>query len=394
MATSPASILLSDVHGHVTFANAHAEKLLGIRPLPGGSGYTRPGFTLLDLEGEPLPGDETPANRAHTQKIIVRNERCILAWEDGREVVVSVSVAPLFDPEGNVVEMVSLYEDITKLVTAEREAAERQQQLFEADRMIAMGILTSGIAHEINNPNTYILSSAQTLADAWTESKIVLDEYYEENGDFSLGGIPYSTMREMLPSLNSRILDGSRRIGRIIKELLVFSRRDSVGATETLDLNKVIRTSEILLSSMIKKSTSHFVMDLAPGEIQVRGNFQRMEQVLINVIQNACQALPSLDRSITVSSRTDPDQGLAVITVADQGVGISKDNLARVMDPFFTTKRDSGGTGLGLAVSSTIVHDLGGTIHFDSKQDRGTTVTLTFPLKDETAPAGESHDAI
>jgi len=167
-----------------------------------------------------------------------------------------------------------------------------------------------------------------------------------------------------------------------------------VGATETLDLNKVIRTSEILLSSMIKKSTSHFVMDLAPGEIQVRGNFQRMEQVLINVIQNACQALPSLDRGITVSSRTDPDQGLAVITVADQGVGISKDNLARVMDPFFTTKRDSGGTGLGLAVSSTIVHDLGGTIHFDSKQDRGTTVTLTFPLKDETAPAGESHDAI
>lgn len=395
MATSPASIILSDVRGHVTFANAHAETLLDIRPLHGPSaGYTSPDFKMLTLDGEPMPEHEIPSNRARLDKNIVRNERCVLEWEDGRQVIVSVSVAPLFDPEGEVVEMVSLFEDVTKLVRAEQEAAEQQQHLFEADRMIAMGILTSGIAHEINNPNTYILSSAQTLSDAWNEAKIVLDEYYEDNGDFSLGGIPYSTMREMLPSLNTRIQDGSRRIGRIIKELLVFSRRDSAGSCETLDLNKVIRTSEILLSSMIKKSTSHFAMDLAPGEIPVRGNFQRMEQVLINVIQNACQALPDPDHGIMVTSRADISAGQAVITVRDQGMGISKENLARVMDPFFTTKRDSGGTGLGLAVSSTIVHDLGGSIHFDSLEGRGTTVTLSFPLKDEHAYAGENNDAL
>jgi PAS domain S-box-containing protein len=394
MATSPASIILTDVHGHVTFANAHAESLLNIRPLPNGSGYSKPDFTMLTLDGEPVPERKTPSSRARSEKIIVRNERYILEWEDGRQVIVSVSVAPLFDSDGEVVEMVSLFEDITKLVRAEKEAAEQQQQLFEADRMIAMGILTSGIAHEINNPNTYILSSAQTLSDAWNEAKIVLDEYYEENGDFNMGGIPYATMRELLPSLNSRIQDGSRRIGRIIKELLVFSRRDSVGSYETLDLNKVIRTSEILLSSMIKKSTNHFAMDLASGEIPVRGNFQRMEQVLINVIQNACQALPDPDHGIWVTSWADTSTKQAVITVRDQGAGISKENLARVMDPFFTTKRDSGGTGLGLAVSSTIVHDLGGSMHFDSREGQGTTVTLTFPLKDEPAFAGENNDAL
>ncbi|WP_461210832.1 PAS domain S-box protein [Desulfocurvus sp. DL9XJH121] len=394
MATSPASIILSDGEGRVTYANAHAEALLGIRPQPGSdAGYSPPEFTMLDPEGKLLSDHEQPARRARSRRTIVRNQRCILQWADGRQVVVSVSVAPMFDREGRVAEMVSLFEDITKMVRAEKEAAEQQQQLFEADRMIAMGILTSGIAHEINNPNTYILSSAQTLSDAWKEAKVVLDEYYEENGDFIIGGIPYSAMRETLPSLNDRILDGSRRIGRIIKELLVFSRRESIGTTEALDLNKVIRTSEILLSSMIKKSTHSFEMLLAPGEVFIQGNFQRLEQVLINIIQNALQALPGPDKGIVVESRVDQARGTAQIVVRDQGVGISDKDLARVMDPFFTTKRETGGTGLGLAVSSTIVHDLGGSMHFDSQEGIGTTVTLTFPLKDRPAPTGGRHAA-
>lgn len=252
-----------------------------------------------------------------------------------------------------------------------------------------MGILTSGIAHEINNPNTYILSSAQTLADAWEQAGVVLAQYYRENGDFVIGGIPYSEMREILPKLNARILDGSRRIGRIIKELLVFSRREGGGATEPVDLNRVINTSEILLSSMIKKSTNRFDMRLSPGELVIEGNFQRLEQVLINVIQNACQALPDPDRGITVTSCAS--DGQAVVTVADEGEGISSDNIGRVMDPFFTTKREKGGTGLGLAVSSTIVHDLGGSISFESREGRGTTVTLCFPLRGEAQPAGRPH---
>lgn len=379
MTTSPASIVLSDARDNVTYANARAEQLLGIRPLPYGGGFTRPEFSIFTLDGAPIPEDETPANRARREMAMVRKDRCVLRWPEGREIIVSVSIAPMFGPGGDVVELVSLYEDITPIVRAEREAAEQQQQLFEADRMIAMGVLTSGIAHEINNPNTYILSSAQTLADAWEQARVILDEFYEENGDYELGGIPYSILRETLPSLNTRILDGSRRIGRIIKELLVFSRRDMGEATEAVDLNRVISTSEILLSSMIRKSTDHFNMNLCPGELVVQGSFQRLEQVLINVIQNACQALPDAGRAITVSSEKRGE--LALVMVHDEGQGISQKNLGRVMDPFFTTKRDCGGTGLGLAVSSTIVHDLDGSIHFDSHEGRGTTVTLTFPLK-------------
>jgi PAS domain S-box-containing protein len=389
MSTSPAGIVLSDARGIVTYANALAEKLLGIHPLPGGIGYTQPDFSMYTLDGDPIPPDETPASRARREMAMVRKDRCVLQWPDGTQVIVSVSIAPTFGPGGDMAELVTLYEDITHIVRAEQEAAEQQQQLFEVDRMVAMGILTSGIAHEINNPNTYILSSAQTLADAWEQAGVVLAQYYRENGDFVIGGIPYSEMREILPKLNARILDGSRRIGRIIKELLVFSRREGGGATEPVDLNRVINTSEILLSSMIKKSTNRFDMRLSPGELVIEGNFQRLEQVLINVIQNACQALPDPDRGITVTSCAS--DGQAVVTVADEGEGISSDNIGRVMDPFFTTKREKGGTGLGLAVSSTIVHDLGGSISFDSREGRGTTVTLCFPLRGEAQPARRPH---
>jgi polar amino acid transport system substrate-binding protein len=143
---------------------------------------------------------------------------------------------------------------------------------------------------------------------------------------------------------------------------------------------------------MIKKCTHHFEMVLQEDELLIQGNFQRLEQVLINIIQNACQALPDPDRSIRVTSHTDVARSLAVVEVVDQGVGIAEENIARVMDPFFTTKRETGGTGLGLAVSSTIVHDLGGTMNFLSAEGRGTTVTLSFPLKKD-AHQGTHHGA-
>ncbi|GEM_PF-1154702 len=392
MATSPASIVLSDVDGNISYANAQAENLLEIQPVSGSqTEYTRAKCRMRQLDGSPMARHESPVWKALEQQEIVLKERCMLQWPEGRQVLVSVSIAPLFDADGNATEFVALYEDITRTVLAEKEAAQQQQQLFEADRMIAMGILTSGIAHEINNPNTYIMSSAQTLSQAWREAVMVLDEYHEENGEFAIGGLPYSTLREMLPALNARVLDGSRRIGRIIKELLVFSRRESTKTTETVDLNKVLTTVEVLLSSMIKKSTHHFAMHLQQGELLVDGNFQRLEQVLINVLQNACQALSAPDKGIQVVSRTDEEKGVAVVQVHDQGQGISEENLNRVMDPFFTTKRDSGGTGLGLAVSSTIVHDLGGTLQFESREGDGTTVTLSLPLK-PISPATENSD--
>ncbi len=112
----------------------------------------------------------------------------------------------------------------------------------------------------------------------------------------------------------------------------------------------------------------------------ILGNAQRIEQVLINLILNACQALTSQDQGIFVSTRFDSVLQRVIVVVRDQGCGIAPEHLSHLTDPFFTTKRETGGTGLGLSVSATIVQQHGGTLDFYSIPGEGTTVTLALPV--------------
>ncbi|MBU0465105.1 MAG: PAS domain S-box protein, partial [Proteobacteria bacterium] len=269
--------------------------------------------------------------------------------------------------------------DITEKIVAQEKAALRQQQLLVADRMISMGVLASGVAHEINNPNTLIHSNAQFLSDAWTEAQIIMDEYYNENGDFIISGLPYSKVKEKLPVINCRILEGSRRIARIIKELRDYSRNDDSEVREQIDVNKVIKSVLILLENMIKKATQNFILDLKEDIPPVMGSFQRLEQVIVNIVQNSCQAIVDEKKALYVLSFFNKSDKKVVIICKDEGIGIPKENLKRIVDPFFTTKRDSGGTGLGLSISSTIVQELGGSLNIQSENGSGTIVRLEFP---------------
>ncbi len=272
--------------------------------------------------------------------------------------------------------------DITEKIAAQEKAALRQQQLLVADRMISMGVLASGVAHEINNPNTFIHSNAQFLSDAWAQAQIVLDEYYTENGDFIISGLPYSRFKEKLPVISFRILEGSRRIARIIKELRDYSRNDDSEVREQVDVNKVIKSALILLGNMIKKTTQNFILDLKEDIPPVMGSFQRLEQVIVNIVQNSCQAIVNEKKALFVSSFYNKSDKKVIIICKDEGIGIPEKYLKRIIDPFFTTKRDSGGTGLGLSISSTIVQELGGSLDIQSENGRGTIVTLEFsPVK-------------
>jgi signal transduction histidine kinase len=112
----------------------------------------------------------------------------------------------------------------------------------------------------------------------------------------------------------------------------------------------------------------------------VRGNFQKLEQVTINLIQNACQALTDQRQAIRVSTHHDAASNCIVITVWDEGAGIAPENLSQVQDPFFTTRHESGGTGLGLSISSRIVEEHGGTMNFESEVGMGTRVRVSLPV--------------
>ncbi|MBM3330083.1 MAG: transporter substrate-binding domain-containing protein [Calditrichaeota bacterium] len=269
---------------------------------------------------------------------------------------------------------------------AREEAAERerlhQQQLVQADKMASLGLLVSGVAHELNNPNNYILLQTQTLQKIWSGIQPILDQRFSKEGDFRLHGAYYSEVRDQFPQLCANVLDGSRRIKLIVDELRTFARKPIGDGVELVNLNKVVSSSVNLMSNMLRRASQRVELILDESIPKVRGNFQQLEQVVINCLQNACQALSNPDQGITVRTVHLPN-GMTSIEISDQGIGIPPENLLHLTDPFFTTKRDIGGTGLGLSISSKILADHRGRLEFDSLPNRGTTVRIILPA-DET----------
>lgn len=269
------------------------------------------------------------------------------------------------------------------LSTALKELRLNQQQLVQADKLAALGVLVSGVAHEINNPNGLILLNMPILKEVYADASELLEERYQQQGDFDLGGLPYSRMRQELPLLLDEMHEGAKRIKRIVEDLKDFARRDDRATQEPIDLNEVARASVRLVERSLRTATDRFEASYAEQLPQVCGNRQRIEQVLVNLLLNACQALPDNSRGIFLTTFYDPARAIAGLSLRDEGSGIAPEHLARLTDPFFTTKRESGGTGLGLSVSSGIVKEHGGTLDFASTPGQGTTVTLLLPAVTE-----------
>jgi len=274
--------------------------------------------------------------------------------------------------------------DLTREIAERRHAEEElllnQQQLVQADKMAALGILVSGVAHEINNPTGLILLDLPVLKRAHQDAAPILEEYFQEHGDFWLGGVPYSEMREEIPRLLDGMQEGAQRIKRIVHDLKDFARRDDAGDKGLIDLNQVVQTALRLVDPTIRKATGRLNTDFGIALPKFLGNLQRIEQVVVNLVLNACQALPDRERGIDIETRLAADLSRLELKIHDEGEGIAPEHLSRLTDPFFTTKRDSGGTGLGLSVSAGIVKEHGGTLTFDSTPGKGTTVTLSLPV--------------
>lgn len=256
-----------------------------------------------------------------------------------------------------------------------------QTQAIRNARLASIGVLSTGVAHEINNPNNAIQTSAALYSHVWDDAMPVLREYYREQGDFSLGGLSFAEEGESLGGLISEVMDNSCRIKAIVENLKHLGKKDRGDLNEEVDINTALQAATGVLKSTIKKYTDHWEMELAPNLPPVRGNLQQLEQVFINVMLNALQSLADRDHGVRVESVADTANGSLLIRVTDQGSGIADDDLPRVTEPFFTTQLEAGGTGLGLSISSTIIENHRGSITFKSST-AGTLVTLRLPVND------------
>lgn len=283
------------------------------------------------------------------------------------------------DSAGRVLSYDGLITDITKLKQAELEARQREKQLIQAEKMATLGVLASGIAHEVNNPNNFILLNAQFLLEVWKDAAPVLREYEQENGSVYLAGLPQQEALESVREMISGIIQGAGRIKKIVNSLNTFSRSDAGDLNQTVDVETMVESAILIVRNLIHKSTRNFKISHAPQLPPVMGSSQQLEQVVINLLTNACHALSDPQQQIGISTYREEESGRVCVSVRDEGCGIPPEQISRILDPFYTTKRDSEGTGLGLSISYQIVKNHGGELVIESQPGQGTTATVKLP---------------
>ncbi|MBI4401049.1 MAG: PAS domain S-box protein [Nitrospirae bacterium] len=283
------------------------------------------------------------AKQVYEVEVICRN---------GEARAVMVSVSPLFDPEGGILGVLGIARDIT-------ETKKLEQQIRNSEKLVSVGKLAAGVAHEINNPLGGILNCLYNLRK---------------------GTLPLARQEEYLLSME----DGLRRVQRIVRQLLDFSQQHEPELTST-DINTIVERVLVLTNHAFVANHIRLEKQLQPNLPMLLVDRHMMEQVLMNLVLNAVQAIRG-GGVVTIRTRVANDT--CAIDVEDTGCGIPPNILPRIFDPFFTTKSTGEGTGLGLSVSLGIVERHGGRILVDSEVGKGTVFTVCLPLTRERVAVG------
>lgn len=300
--------------------------------------------------------------------------------DDGSRFPVRICVVPLSGPDGEITGYIEVVEDITEQTRLLEEAQATQAKLIQIDKMSSLGLLVSGIAHEINNPNNFVMSNSESLAKIWQSAMPILDGFHQEYGDFTLGEFQFSSIREIAPRMFAGLVTGSQRIRDIVEKLKDFARQESRGTNDMVDVNTTILDAINILNHEIKRCCENFELNTGYDLPPVRGNARQIEQVIINLLMNSLQALSSKAQAIRITSSVAEDRNNVCITIEDEGVGMAPEIVVRITEPFFTTKGDRGGTGLGLSISASILKNNHGSLFFASEPGKGTTANLILEV--------------
>ncbi|HYP25672.1 MAG TPA: ATP-binding protein [Blastocatellia bacterium] len=363
--------IFEHAHDGVGVLTASDHKLVDVNKKFGEMlGYTPPSLIGRDI-CEVLKCGETPApgGLAEIFSCNSGNRRDLTerAWSGEREITIhTASDSPIpaavscsLLSTGRQKLFVLIIRDLTEQKQHEREKQEMHRQLYQASKLASIGELSAGVAHEINNPLNCVINFAQLLKD---------------------DGIARNEVEQRMVD---GIIDEGERIARIVRDLLTFARQDPPHSTR-VDIAECIENSFSLFGHQLAKDGIAVEMDVAEDLLPVAADASRLRQVVLNMISNAHHALrakPSDSRLFRVSARNlrrgpEPEVRLEF---HDNGVGIRKENLEKVFDPFFTTRRDSGGTGLGLSLSFGIIRNYGGSIRVESEEGSYTKFIIELP---------------
>jgi PAS domain S-box-containing protein len=334
---TPDLILATDAAGQVTEVNNGAENLLGLDRVDI-DGHTVREVLALDEE-------QNIGHPVHVDGGIEQRETMILR-ESGGTLEMHVLQAPLRDAEGARAGDVWIGRDISRLRKTER-------SLAQAERLSSLGEIVAGVAHELNNPLSGVVGYAELLQGTVSEENVLHDL--------------------------ERIVESSRRCQKIVMNLLSFSRKHKAEKARH-DLNYCVEKVLELKEYHLRANTILPVLELEAQLPSTRFDFHQIEQVVLNLIQNAEQAIRSTGNGGSIAMRTYQEGDYLVLEVEDDGPGIEDEVRDRVFDPFFTTKDIGEGTGLGLSVSFGIVQEHGGELELaESEEGKGACFRLRLP---------------
>jgi len=271
----------------------------------------------------------------------------------------------------------SLQQSYTILQQKEEQNKEQLQQLLEAEKLASIGILAASITHEISNPNYAIHLNSEFLSTAKDEVLSLLQDYSPDMKDIQIGGLSFVEFKEKIPRVVDTILSCSQQIDSVIKELKRYIRKEPADSPESLDMNAIIESTVMLCTGFIEKTTNRFTTDLAEDLPALMGNRQRLQQALMNLIMNACQALPEKSCGICIESRFNDINNAVEVMIVDEGTGPGS-SLDDMKKPFFSTK---GSLGLGISISEEILKMFNGNLEYRRNQVKGTTAIVSIPVK-------------
>lgn len=289
---------------------------------------------------------------------------------------IDYSVTPLFNDKKEVIFLLFEGRDITELKNAQDKTIQQERKLIQANRLSALGTMIASIAHEINNPVNFISINTELLEEYIKKlNPLLTDQNLEKYLNFSK-----ERFDKNVEEIFSALIEGSQRIKKIISDLKEFSQYRSVTVYSAFDLKEIIQKAYSIVYGSIKGKVKKIELDIAENIPKIQGDHLKIEQVVVNMINNASTALANRKDSFLKIKAFLLNSDTVRIVFSDNGCGISVDNLHNIFEPFVTTRQGCGGTGLGLSVSYGIVQEHNGNIIVYSKKDNGTCFTIDLPV--------------
>jgi PAS domain S-box-containing protein len=351
-------IIASDMKGQIVLFNSGAHALLGYDEQDTMTLHV----TKLYNEGVAYELIKRMRSDDFGGKGKLLRQQMIVKHKNGMDIPVSFSGGIIYDHDQEIATF-GLFTDLRALQKIEENLEQTHKMLMHSEKMAGLGRLAAGVAHEINNPMSGIMLYANLVQ--------------EELGD----GHP------LAPDLQT-IIHEAERCKVIVADLLEFSHQNTY-EMELVNLNDVIQKTLTILQHQPLFQNVTIIRQLDPELPPIYGNATRLNQVVMNIVVNAVQAMDGKGR-LRITSRTRSNKDINEISIEDTGPGIEDDLLEKIFEPFFTTKETGEGTGLGLSVSYAIVKEHKGSIRVTSTSKTGTTFTLKFPVVMENL-IGENH---